>query len=224
MNRQASVGVQTQHALLRNAACEGDGAGSNCPCEHQIRPRPLHLRQRRAVRRLHGGEAITAERTGEVCYFRHRDTPERHEVLMPEGAPERFGRAADLWNAAEAAERRKNAQVAREIVLALPADRAGGAARATSITRVAFRPLPSRKGAGVRACRLTAAIDLNLVIHGAEGNSWKRTFLMRRGMLWLATSLFWWRGAVPSGGQGDQAWAEWPSEFRHASWTIDLRA
>ena len=32
-------------------------------------------------------------------------------------------RLAVLWNAAEAAERRKDAQVAREIVLALPADR-----------------------------------------------------------------------------------------------------
>jgi hypothetical protein len=70
-----------------------------------------------------GREAITAERTGEVFYFRHRDAPEHHEVLLPEGAPERFGRSGKLWNAAEAAERRKDAQVAREIVLALPADR-----------------------------------------------------------------------------------------------------
>jgi len=69
-----------------------------------------------------GREAITAERTGEVFYFRHRDAPEHHEVLLPEGAPERFGRSGELWNAAEAAERRKDAQVAREIVLALPAD------------------------------------------------------------------------------------------------------
>ena len=70
-----------------------------------------------------GREAITAERTGEVFYFRNRDAPEHHEVLLPEGAPERFGRSGELWNAAEAAERRKDAQVAREIVLALPADR-----------------------------------------------------------------------------------------------------
>jgi Ti-type conjugative transfer relaxase TraA len=70
-----------------------------------------------------GREVITAERAGEVFYFRHRDTPEHHEVLLPEGAPEQFGRSGELWNAAEAAERRKDAQVAREIVLALPADR-----------------------------------------------------------------------------------------------------
>ena len=64
-------------------------------------------------------EAITAERTGELFHFRHRDAPEHHEVLLPEGADARLADAATLWNAAEAAERRKDAQVAREIVLAL---------------------------------------------------------------------------------------------------------
>ena len=69
-----------------------------------------------------GREAIEAERTGELFYFRHRDAPEHHAVLLPEGASERFAQASVLWNAAEAAERRKDAQVAREIVLALPAN------------------------------------------------------------------------------------------------------
>jgi len=68
-------------------------------------------------------DAITAERTGELFHFRHRDAPVHHEVLLPEGANVRLGNSATLWNAAEAAERRKDAQVAREIVLALPADR-----------------------------------------------------------------------------------------------------
>ena len=68
-------------------------------------------------------EAITAERTGELFHFRHRDAPEHHEVLLPEGADARLADAAVLWNAAEAAEKRKDSQVAREIVLALPADR-----------------------------------------------------------------------------------------------------
>ena len=68
-------------------------------------------------------EAITAERTGELFHFRHRDAPEHHAVLLPEGADARLADSAVLWNAAEAAERRKDAQVAREIVLALPADR-----------------------------------------------------------------------------------------------------
>ncbi len=68
-------------------------------------------------------EAIQAERTGELFHFRHRDAPEHHEVLLPEGADARFADCAVLWNTAEAVERRKDSQVAREIVLALPADR-----------------------------------------------------------------------------------------------------
>ena len=67
-------------------------------------------------------EAIEAERTGEVFYFRHRDAPEHHEVLLPAGAAEHFREAAMLWNMAELAEKRRDAQVAREIVVALPAD------------------------------------------------------------------------------------------------------
>jgi ATP-dependent exoDNAse (exonuclease V) alpha subunit len=67
-------------------------------------------------------EAIEAERTGELFYFKHRDAPEHHEVLLPEGAAQTFQDCGVLWNAAEAAEKRKDAQVAREIVLALPAN------------------------------------------------------------------------------------------------------
>jgi Ti-type conjugative transfer relaxase TraA len=67
-------------------------------------------------------DEIAAERTSEVFYFRHRDAPEHHAVLLPEGAAAWFAQAGVLWNAAEAAERRKDAQVAREIVLALPAN------------------------------------------------------------------------------------------------------
>jgi Ti-type conjugative transfer relaxase TraA len=66
--------------------------------------------------------AITAERTGELFTFRHRDQPACHEVLLPEGADPRFANSEVLWNVAEAAEKRKDAQVAREIVLALPAN------------------------------------------------------------------------------------------------------
>jgi Ti-type conjugative transfer relaxase TraA len=69
-------------------------------------------------------EAIAAERTGEVFYFRHRAAPEHHEVLLPEGAAEQFRQSGVLWNTAELAEKRRDAQVAREIVVALPADAA----------------------------------------------------------------------------------------------------
>ena len=42
--------------------------------------------------------AITAERTGELFHFRHRDVPAYHEMLLPEGADARFADAAVLWN------------------------------------------------------------------------------------------------------------------------------
>ena len=67
-------------------------------------------------------DAIRAERTGELFYFKNRDAPEHHEVLLPQGAAERFAEAGVLWNAVEAAEKRKDAQVAREMVVALPAN------------------------------------------------------------------------------------------------------
>lgn len=66
--------------------------------------------------------AITDERTGELYYFKHRDQPESHEVLLPQGADPAFAESSALWNAAEAAEKRKDAQVARELVIALPAN------------------------------------------------------------------------------------------------------
>ncbi|MCC2977960.1 Ti-type conjugative transfer relaxase TraA [Sphingomonas sp. PL-96] len=42
------------------------------------------------------------------------------EVLLPEGAPEQLSDRATLWNAVEAAELRKDAQLAREVEFALP--------------------------------------------------------------------------------------------------------
>jgi len=42
------------------------------------------------------------------------------EVMLPEGAPEHFADCATLWNAVEAAEVRKDAQLAREVEFALP--------------------------------------------------------------------------------------------------------
>jgi Ti-type conjugative transfer relaxase TraA len=108
-------------------------------------------------------EAIEAERTGEVFHFRHRDAPEHHAVLLPEGAPARFGRAHELWNAAEAAERRKDAQVAREIVLALPADR-----EVTTEDRVAM----ARSFAEAHFVSKGLAVQLDVhAPHGAEAES-----------------------------------------------------
>lgn len=42
------------------------------------------------------------------------------EVMLPEGAPERLADRATLWNEVEAGEKRKDAQLAREVEFALP--------------------------------------------------------------------------------------------------------
>src|SRR3954447_2194306 len=113
--------------ILANAAC---GSGANQP---SLCGMAIAFARARYISRSTGGsavrsaayngrEAIHAERTGALYYFKHRDAPEHHEVLLPEGAGAKLADAAVLWNAAEAAERRKDAQLAREIVLALPAN------------------------------------------------------------------------------------------------------
>lgn len=65
-------------------------------------------------------ERIVDERTGEVFDYARRRGVEHAAIFVPEGAPEWAHDRAALWNAAEAAEKRKDAQVAREVILALP--------------------------------------------------------------------------------------------------------
>ena len=70
----------------------------------------------RAADRIHD------ERTGEVWDFRRKRGVEHREILLPPGAPAWAGQREALWNAAEAAERRRNSTVAREFEIALPAE------------------------------------------------------------------------------------------------------
>ncbi|MDQ7850407.1 MAG: MobQ family relaxase [Armatimonadota bacterium] len=65
------------------------------------------------------GERLVDERTGQTHDFSSRREIEA-EILAPEGAPEWALDRAELWNQVEAAERRKDAQLCREIVIALP--------------------------------------------------------------------------------------------------------
>ncbi|OJW55183.1 MAG: hypothetical protein BGO67_05270 [Alphaproteobacteria bacterium 41-28] len=66
---------------------------------------------------------IRCERTGELFSFQEREGNVHHEVLLPEGADLRFKNSSVLWNEAERCERRKDSQVAKEFVLALPDDK-----------------------------------------------------------------------------------------------------
>ena len=68
----------------------------------------------RAAERLHD------DRLGRDQDFTAKTGVMHREVLLPDGAPEAWQDRATLWNAVEAAEKRKDAQVAREVEVALP--------------------------------------------------------------------------------------------------------
>ncbi|UXC89915.1 Ti-type conjugative transfer relaxase TraA [Sphingobium sp. RSMS] len=66
------------------------------------------------------GERLHDERLDRDHDFRARAGVEHSEIMLPEGAPERFSDRATLWNEVEAVEKRKDAQLAREIEFAIP--------------------------------------------------------------------------------------------------------
>ncbi|MEN9917133.1 MAG: Conjugal transfer protein TraA [Pseudomonadota bacterium] len=68
------------------------------------------------------GVELKDGRTGEIHNFKNRSDVIYSEVLLPEGAATHFKDRETLWNAVEAAETRKNSQIAKDIVLALPKD------------------------------------------------------------------------------------------------------
>lgn len=65
------------------------------------------------------GDKLHDERTGENKYYAREVKPE-NEILAPENAPNWVYNREKLWNAVEKVEVRKDAQVAREINIALP--------------------------------------------------------------------------------------------------------
>jgi hypothetical protein len=65
-------------------------------------------------------EQIADARTGLAFDYRRKRGVVHTEIVTPPGTPEWMGNRAQLWNAVEQAEKRKDAQLAREIILALP--------------------------------------------------------------------------------------------------------
>ena len=60
------------------------------------------------------------ERLGRNHDFSNKAGVIHSEVLLPEGAPERLNNRATLWNEVEAGEKRKDAQLAREMEFSIP--------------------------------------------------------------------------------------------------------
>ncbi|MDE2882612.1 MAG: MobA/MobL family protein [Gemmatimonadetes bacterium] len=70
-------------------------------------------------------ERLVDERTGETHDYSRRGDVDSAEIHVPANAPEWARDRSQLWNAVEASERRKDAQVAREVVMALPVELSG---------------------------------------------------------------------------------------------------
>ena len=68
------------------------------------------------------GVEITDERTGEIHDYTRKGGVESAALILPDNAPEWARDRAQLWNAAEQAEKRKNSTVAREFEIALHAE------------------------------------------------------------------------------------------------------
>jgi len=68
------------------------------------------------------GEEVRDERTGKVHDYTGKSDIYGSEILLPEGAPERLGDRTALWNEVERVEKRKDAQLSREVMIALPAE------------------------------------------------------------------------------------------------------
>ena len=66
------------------------------------------------------GQLITDARTGEVYDYTRKSDIVHSEILVPAGSPAWAEDRTALWNAAEAAEKRKDARVARDYEVAIP--------------------------------------------------------------------------------------------------------
>lgn len=66
------------------------------------------------------GEDLVNEYDGIEHDFTKKNWVEYTEIILPENAPEEYADRSTLWNAVEASEKNKDAQLAREFELALP--------------------------------------------------------------------------------------------------------
>lgn len=66
------------------------------------------------------GQSLTDERTGLAHDFSRKRGVAHSEIMAPDNAPDWMRDRARLWNAVELAEKRKDAQLSREVQLSLP--------------------------------------------------------------------------------------------------------
>lgn len=66
------------------------------------------------------GEEIKDERYNKTHDYSRKENVLHSEIITPEGAPEWMQNRQKLWNGVEAGEKRKDAQLAKEVILTLP--------------------------------------------------------------------------------------------------------
>lgn len=106
------------------------------------------------------GCQITDARTGEVHDFTRKKAVESADIVLPVSAPEWATDRARLWNAAELAEKRKDACVAREYEVALPAELSHGERRRLVLDF-------AREMANAEGC----AVDVAMHAPGRDGDN-----------------------------------------------------
>ena len=106
------------------------------------------------------GCEITDERTGEVYDYTRKGGIASTDLVLPDGGPEWATDRSALWNAAEAAERRKDACVAREFEVALPDELSPDERRRLAVDF-------AKEMANVEGC----AVDVSIHAPGKEGDS-----------------------------------------------------
>jgi len=68
------------------------------------------------------GESLKNEHSGAMHDYTYKTGVVHTEIMLPENAPKEYSDRSTLWNAVEKAEKRKDAQTAREIDIALPVE------------------------------------------------------------------------------------------------------
>lgn len=96
------------------------------------------------------GKKIIDERTGEIHDYRRKSGVEDATIILPPEAPGWAANRAALWNAAEAAEKRKDGTPAREYVVALPAEL--NAEQRRTLAHQFAADMAAREGCAVDVC------------------------------------------------------------------------
>ena len=106
------------------------------------------------------GEKIVDERTGEIHDYTRKGGVESADMVLPDGAPEWATDRTKLWNAAELSEKRKDACVAREFEVALPAELSPAERRNLALEFA--KDMANREG---------CAVDVAIHAPGKEGDN-----------------------------------------------------